>query len=143
MSARSRVARRLVTTLLTLTFTGAADAQNLTLSPREIPEGAKNFRITIERADRRPFTTRSNALLSVGIAFGTKLVIFDAKPDRPQSPQSLTVVIKDASTAWSQAPRAGDNLLVAVYLNKSPVTAATQLPVVGRMSQSHLGKAPL
>jgi hypothetical protein len=72
----------------------------------------------------------------VGIAFGTKLVMFDAKPDRPKSPQALTVVLKDPGANWSQAPREGDDLLVAVYMNKRPITAATPLPVVGGRSQS-------
>ena len=131
------VARTIMLVLLQmLLIASAAHAQNLALSPREIPEGTKNFPVRVQRADGRPFTSRPNAVLSVGIAFGTKLVMLEAKPDRPQSPQALTVIIKDASTTWTQAPRAGDNLLVAVYLQKSPITAATPLPVVARTSQS-------
>ena len=124
------------TVVAVLIVAGTACAQNLELSPQQISEGAKNVRLKVQRTDGRPFASQSRASLSVGIAFGPKLVMFDAKPDRLLSPQSLTVTIKDAGTTWSPAPRAGDNLLVAVYLNKRPVTTATLLPVVGGRSES-------
>jgi hypothetical protein len=113
-----------------------ARAQDITLTPRQIAEGARNVRLRIERADGRPFTANSDGVLSVGIAFGRTLVMFDAKPDRPGSPRILTVTIRDTSTAWSPAPRAGDNLLIAVYLNKRPITTAVPLAIVSARSQS-------
>ena len=117
--------------LLVICEAGAARAQNLTLAPHEIPERAKGVRLKVRRVDGQPFTEQSDGLLSVGIAYGTKLVMFEAKPDRLQSPRVLIVIIKDLALAWSPAPRAGDELLVAVYLNKRPITAAASLSVAG------------
>jgi hypothetical protein len=134
---RSVASRTICLTLLLVTARASMlRAQNLSLVPPQIPEGAKTIRLRVRRADGRPFTSQPNPVLSVGIAFGTKLVMFDAKPDRPRSPQALTVILKDPGSNWSRAPREGDDLLVAVYLNKRPITAATPLPVVGGRSQS-------
>ncbi|MCI0485205.1 MAG: hypothetical protein L0229_01125 [Blastocatellia bacterium] len=125
------IGRAISLALLLAMGTGKARAQNLTLAPHEIPEGAKSVRLKVQRVDGQPFTEQSDGVLSVGIAYGTKLFMFEAKPDRPESPRVLIVIIKDLALAWSPAPRAGDELLVAVYLNKRPITAAASLSVVG------------
>ena len=135
-----RVAPRTIgmTPFAMLLVVSAGYAQNLILNPQEISENAKNVRLRVQRADGRPFTTKPKAVLSVGIAFGTKLVMFEAKPDRTQSPQSLTVILRDTEATWSPAPRAGDNLLVAVYLDMRPCTTATPLHVVGSSRSNSL-----
>jgi hypothetical protein len=130
-------ARTSILALLTaLLLVSVAHAQELTLTPHEIPEGAKNIRLRVQRTDGRSFTSQPSTTLSVGIAFGTTLVMFAAKPDRPRGAQSLTVFVKDPGLTWQEVPRAGDKFLVAVYLNKSPITAATTLHVIGNGPQS-------
>jgi hypothetical protein len=108
----------------------SAYGQSIVLSPGETPEGATKFSLRVRRADGEPFVTDSRVIPSVGIAFGPNLVMVKATPDRAKAPRSLIVTIEDLAEIWNPAPRIGDNLLVAVYLKKKPITAAAILPVV-------------
>jgi hypothetical protein len=115
--------------ILGLLVGGAGRPKAIVLNHDEVAEGAKNFHFTIKRTDGRPFTTQPSPPLWVGIAFGTELIKFKPTPDQRRFPRVLTVEIEDLDAGWIQAPRAGDNLLVAVYLGNKPITAATNLSV--------------
>jgi hypothetical protein len=114
------------------------DSRSIVLTPKELPQGAKNVTLKIQRADGQPFTLEPNVELSVGIAFGTKLAMLATSADQPRSRRVLTALIKDLDALWSPAPRAGDELLVAVYINKRPVTAAASLRVAGHPGNARL-----
>jgi len=129
-AAARRSAGAALAEALQLLLAAAAAAQDLELRPAAIGESARDVRLQVVRADGRPFCAGPTCRPWVGVGFA-RLHRLRPKAAPSGRPVALTVRLSGVGAFGDPPPRAGDALLVVVYVGERPVAAPARLRIIG------------